>query len=96
MKTNTTGQSNTHKDTNENAETGICCICGKSYRNFGNNPDPVKLEGRCCDECNRNKVLPKRMLRRSCGLSCRINDAYGWNPSRAASYISSILNGVAA
>lgn len=35
----------------------ICCICGKPYRGYGNNPEPVKSEGRCCDECNKTIVL---------------------------------------
>ena len=29
-----------------------CCICGENYKGYGNNPDPVKEEGRCCDNCN--------------------------------------------
>jgi len=38
-----------------------CCVCGKEYTGFGNNAEPV-MEGRCCDECNRTKVLPLRMM----------------------------------
>ena len=45
-----------------------CCICGRKYIGFGNNPDPVKktdlndyIHGFCCDECNCNRVLPARM-----------------------------------
>ena len=40
---------------------GICCICGEVFRDFGNNPAPVKNEGRCCDECNNKVVIPKRI-----------------------------------
>ena len=29
-----------------------CCICGKKCKGFGNNPFPIKIEGRCCDDCN--------------------------------------------
>ena len=41
-----------------------CSICLKPYEGFGNNAYPVN-EGRCCDECNRNVVLPVRMRRMS-------------------------------
>ena len=41
----------------------ICCICGKEFVGYGNNPEPVKphSSGRCCDECNATKVIPKRL-----------------------------------
>lgn len=41
----------------------ICCICGKEFEEYGNNPEPVKPfdEGTCCDECNDNVVIPKRI-----------------------------------
>jgi len=38
-----------------------CCICKKSYVGFGNNPDPVRLKGRCCDNCNTGVVIPMRI-----------------------------------
>ena len=38
-----------------------CCICGKEFIGYGNNPSPVKEEGRCCDECNANVVIPTRI-----------------------------------
>ena len=41
-------------------EEYICCICGKKFKGYGNNPWPIKEEGRCCDECN-NKVIEERM-----------------------------------
>ena len=41
-------------------EEYICCICGKRFKGYGNNPDPVKEEGRCCDECNIKVVIPAR------------------------------------
>tara|TARA_R100001443_G_scaffold7067_1_gene16220 strand:+ start:2136 stop:2339 length:204 start_codon:yes stop_codon:yes gene_type:complete len=48
-----------------------CCICSKyiePLRNakgeivweYGHNADPVK-EGRCCEQCNFEAVLPARM-----------------------------------
>lgn len=38
-----------------------CCICGKEVEGFGNNPEPVKHEGRCCDVCNVTFVIPARV-----------------------------------
>lgn len=39
-----------------------CCICGKTIDDkWGNNPYPVKEEGRCCSECNWNVVIPARL-----------------------------------
>lgn len=40
----------------------ICCLCGKPYTGYGNNPDPIKKSGRCCDNCNNNKVIPARIV----------------------------------
>ena len=40
-----------------------CCICGKDCVGFGNNPEPIKDKGLCCDECNRTKVIPARLNR---------------------------------
>lgn len=38
-----------------------CCICGKEFYGYGNNPEPVKSEGRCCDDCNETYVIPARI-----------------------------------
>lgn len=38
-----------------------CCICGKEFIGYGNNPDPVEKSGRCCDECNATVVIPERL-----------------------------------
>ena len=42
-------------------EKFICCICGEESTGYGNNPEPVKHEGRCCDACNRKFVIPARI-----------------------------------
>lgn len=42
---------------------GICSICFKEYTHWGNNAWPVN-EGRCCDTCNTNIVIPARIQRR--------------------------------
>lgn len=39
----------------------ICCICGKEFEGYGNNPSPIKDDGVCCDDCNVNKVIPARI-----------------------------------
>lgn len=39
-----------------------CCICGKEFEGFGHNAEPIK-NGRCCDYCNFNAVLPVRITK---------------------------------
>lgn len=41
-----------------------CCICGRTFNGYGNNPWPVvnDPEARCCDQCNDEKVIPARIL----------------------------------
>ena len=39
----------------------VCCICGKEFTGWGNNPYPVKNEGECCKECTTKYVLPARL-----------------------------------
>lgn len=36
-----------------------CCICGKEFEGYGNNPWPIKSEGLCCDTCNRAVILAR-------------------------------------
>lgn len=38
-----------------------CCFCGKLCKGYGNNPAPLKDEGRCCDDCNASIVVPERI-----------------------------------
>lgn len=38
----------------------ICCICGKEFEGYGNNPAPIKGD-RCCDDCNKSVVIPARL-----------------------------------
>lgn len=42
-------------------EKFTCCICGKVFYGYGNNPYPVKDDGRCCDECDELIVIPARI-----------------------------------
>ena len=41
--------------------TQECYICGKEFAGYGNNPWPVMNDGRCCDACNFESVLPARL-----------------------------------
>ena len=45
-----------------NEENHKCCICGKQFKGYGNNPAPLRDRGRCCDDCNINAVIPTRIL----------------------------------
>lgn len=40
-----------------------CCFCKKPLKGHGNDPYPAdKSYGhKCCDECNLNIVIPKRL-----------------------------------
>jgi len=40
---------------------GVCCICGEEIEGYGNNPEPIKHDGRCCDACNLKFVIPARL-----------------------------------
>ena len=51
-----TGEENTAKQ-----DIWRCVICHEHFTGFGNNPDPIKNYGDCCDACNTNKVIPERM-----------------------------------
>ena len=44
-----------------NTTEHTCCICGKKFKEYGNNPAPVKDDGLCCNECNYSVVIPARM-----------------------------------
>lgn len=49
--------------TDVNNDCQVCCICGRHFDGFGNNPAPVKSDGRCCDGCNWTEVIPARIDR---------------------------------
>lgn len=58
-------------------EKQICCICGKPFEGYANNPEGAmwlnekgevqerefKPEERCCNECNKKYVIPGRVHR---------------------------------
>lgn len=37
-----------------------CSICGKEIKGYGNNPAPLRRK-KCCDDCNRQIVIPLRI-----------------------------------
>jgi hypothetical protein len=39
-----------------------CAICGWAYTGFGNDAQPIN-NGRCCDRCNAERVIPERVRR---------------------------------
>ena len=39
----------------------ICSICGRPFTEYGNNAEPVN-DGRCCDRCDNQFVIPARIL----------------------------------
>ena len=50
-------------------EKYTCCLCGKEFEGFGNNPYPLSEEGRCCNMCNDevicarlNAISPKQLV----------------------------------
>lgn len=39
-----------------------CCLCGKMFKEWGNNPAPLAdSKDSCCDDCNLKKVIPARL-----------------------------------
>lgn len=40
-----------------------CCICGREFDDWGNNPWPVVKDedARCCNECNETQVVKARI-----------------------------------
>ena len=41
--------------------TKKCCICGREFLEFGNNPYPYMEKGECCNRCNYDYVIPCRL-----------------------------------
>lgn len=42
----------------------VCCICGKSFYGWGNDPYPVVMDEDkvCCDDCDKSAVLSARIV----------------------------------
>ena len=39
----------------------ICIFCKTLKEGHGNNPFPIRENGKCCDECNQKYVIPERI-----------------------------------
>lgn len=48
-----------------NDEIKTCCICGKSFKGWGNDPWPVVMDddAKCCDDCDMSVVLSARLAK---------------------------------
>ena len=55
---------NQDMEKNNTGKQKICCLCGKPFKGWGNNPDPLafKEDERCCDFCNDKFVIPARII----------------------------------
>lgn len=42
-------------------EKQTCCICRKEFEGYGNNPWPMRPNGRCCDRCDQMFVIPEKI-----------------------------------
>lgn len=40
-------------------EIKVCCLCGKRFSGWGNNPWPLAEEGECCDDCNNDVIMAR-------------------------------------
>lgn len=49
------------RDEDASEETYQCVICRGTFKGWGNNPYPIKQEGRCCDQCNQDVVVRARL-----------------------------------
>lgn len=41
-----------YKEDKKSGKIGDCCLCSGMYEMYGNNPEPLAEEGRCCNKCN--------------------------------------------
>ena len=42
-----------------------CPICDKKFNGWGNNPSPLNIDGKVCDDCNMSVIVPVRMGNRN-------------------------------
>lgn len=68
-------------------EKKICCICGKEFEGYGNNPEPVfplgeNEENYCCDDCNWYVVTPVRVIIGNVIQAAKVGERYFDVPPR--------------
>lgn len=39
-----------------------CVFCNRLFSGYGNNPRPIIVRGKCCDECNNKIIVPYRLM----------------------------------
>ena len=46
-----------------NKDKHTCCICGKEFEGYDNNPWPIDKDEKhcCCGQCNQDVVIPARI-----------------------------------
>lgn len=49
------------RDEDVSEETYQCVICKGTFNGWGNNPYPIRQDGRCCDQCNQDVVVRARL-----------------------------------
>ena len=61
-----------HPHSHPHPQHYTCCICGKEFDDYGNNPQPIsqKIGDRCCNACDMI-VLAHRIDRSLKGLNPR-------------------------
>lgn len=59
-------------------KTRKCCICGREFKGWGNNPWPLKVDGECCDECNYDFVIPARLIYSRTNIRPTIDEVESW------------------
>lgn len=44
-------------------DSQVCVLCGETFAEFGNNPDPLANveDGLCCNHCNDTAVMAARL-----------------------------------
>ena len=58
-----------------------CCLCGKPFKGYGNNPAPLTddVRMRCCDDCNTKVVMPARWQNYEQNKIKLKENVYVWN-----------------
>ena len=75
------GRNGPHRDTPEDAVEAWnamerehhtvlkCCICGREMEGPGNDPRPLRAEGRCCPSCNWDVIFARLEAAKAEGIT---------------------------
>lgn len=64
-----------------------CCICGKEFIGYGNNPYPIRSVGECCDSCNIEVIKERMRLAKLTIDAPTLNEICKWIEHNANKYI---------